>query len=163
MNRYVYLLFLIGTIACSTESKKTDAPVASGLELANMDTTVRPQDDFFRFVNGNWINRTAIPADRGAWGSFNELSEFNNKAVLDVLKKAGENPKYTEGTDQRKAADFFSIGMDSSLAENAGLNPLKPTLKKIEAIKNKADLQAYLIEQELEGGEHFLVSRFFLI
>ena len=162
MNRYIYLLFLIGTIAaCSTESKKQDAPLASGLELANMDTTVRPQDDFFRFVNGNWINRTAIPADRGAWGSFNELSEFNNKAVLDVLKKAGENPKYTEGTDQRKAADFFSIGMDSSLAESTGLNPLKPTLETIEGIKNKADLQAYLIEQELEGGGAFFSFQVF--
>ena len=162
MNRYVYLLFLIGAIAaCSTESKKPEAPVASGLELANMDSTVRPQDDFFRFVNGNWINRTAIPADRGAWGSFNELSEFNNKAVLDVLKKAGENPKYTEGTDQRKAADFFSIGMDSSLAESVGLNPLKPTLETIEAIKNKVDLQAYLIEQELEGGGAFFSFQVF--
>lgn len=155
MNRIILILLLIVAFACSTETKKQEEPVASGLELTNMDSTIRPQDDFFGFVNGNWIKRTAIPADRGEWGSFNELSEFSNNAVLDVLKKAGENPKYTEGTDQRKAADFFSIGMDSSLAESAGLNPLKPTLDKIESIRNKADLQSYLIEQELEGGGAF--------
>jgi len=156
MKRYIFLPFLIGAIAaCSTESKKQDVPIASGLELANIDSTVRPQDDFFRYVNGNWINRTAIPPDKGSWGSFNELFEFNNKTVLDVLQKAGENPKYTDGTDQRKAADFFSIGMDSALAESVGVNPLQPTLNKIEGIKSKADLQAYLIEQELEGGGAF--------
>ncbi len=156
MNRFVFIIFLLTFFfACSTETKNQEEPVASGLEIANMDSTVRPQDDFFRFVNGNWLKRTAIPSDRGAWGSFNELSEFNNNAVLSVLKKAGENPKYTEGTDQRKASDFFSIGMDSSLAESAGLNPLNPTLKKIEAINNKTDLQNYLIEQELEGGGAF--------
>ncbi len=155
MKQFISLSLALIVFGCSTETKKQEAPIESGLELANMDSTVRPQDDFFRFVNGNWIKRTDIPADRGAWGSFNELAEFNNKAVLAVLKKAGENPKYTEGTDQRKAADFFSIGMDSALAESAGLNPLKPTLEKIEAIKTKADLQAYLIEQELEGGGAF--------
>jgi putative endopeptidase len=134
MKRYLYLIILsVIAFACSTESNKQEATHESGLELANMDSTVRPRDDFFRFVNGNWINRTTIPSDKISWGSFNELFEFNNNTVLEVLKKAGENPKYSEGTDQRKAADFFSIGIDSSLAESAGLSPLRPTLSKIDA------------------------------
>ena len=156
MPRFILLLCLALTLfSCSNDIKTRDEPIGVGLELANIDSTVRPQDDFFRFVNGKWIKRTVIPSDRGTWGSFNELSEFNNKAVLEVLKKAADNLKYTEGTDQRKVADFFAMGMDSSLAEIAGINPLKPTLAKIEAIKNKADLQAYLAEQQLEGGGAF--------
>ncbi|MBK5277394.1 MAG: M13 family metallopeptidase [Bacteroidia bacterium] len=161
MNRFNFLLLIGSFVACTSETKMEETPIASGLELSNMDTTIRPQDDFFRFVNGNWINRTAIPSDRGSWGSFNELAELNNKTVLDVLKRAGENPKYTEGTDQRKAADFFSIGMDSSLAETAGMKPLEPTLKTIEAIQNKSELQAYLVEQELEGGGAFFSFQVF--
>ncbi len=162
MIRYLIFMFYMGAVlACSTEIKKQDAQVEAGLELENMDTTVRPQDDFFQYVNGNWIKRTAIPTDRGAWGSFNELSEFNNKAVLEVLKKAGENPKYTDGTDQRKAVDFFSVGMDSSLAESAGLEPLTPKLTVIETIKSKVDLQTYLVEQELEGGGAFFSFQVF--
>ncbi len=155
MFRLLCLCLALTLFACSTETKTQEEPIGVGLELANIDSTVRPQDDFFRFVNGNWIKRTVIPSDRGAWDSFNELSELNNKAVLEVLKKAAENPKYTDGTEQRKVTDFFTVGMDSSLAEIVGINPLKPTLAKIEAVKNKVDLQVYLARQELEGGGAF--------
>ena len=160
-HHQMFFLWIVVLVSCQTETKEPDTLVETGLELINRDTTVRPQDDLFQFVNGNWIKRTAIPSDRGAWGSFNELTEFNNKVLLEVLKKAAENPKYTEGTDQRKAADFFSIGMDSSLAESAGLSPLRPTLHKIDGIKNKGDLQTYLVEQELEGGGAFFSFQVF--
>ena len=114
--------------SCSTE-KKQEQLAGVGIKLENIDSTVRPQDDFFKYVNGGWINKTEIPADQGRWGSVNELREFNNDAVLKVLKKAAENTTlYPDGTDQRKAADFYSIGMDSLLAEKAGIEPLKPYL-----------------------------------
>jgi len=151
------LTLLIGSIvlSCSPEKRDEASEKAVGLELNNMDTTVRAQDDFFRFVNGGWIDKTAIPADLGSWGSSNELREYNNKIVLEVLKNAAANPEYIEGTDQRKASDFFSMGMDSSMAEGFGIKPLQETLNNIEAIKNKSDLQNYLIQQELEGGGAF--------
>ena len=151
------LLLLMGSmlVSCSPGKREDPAEKAVGLELNNMDTTIRAQDDFFRFVNGGWIAKTAIPADRGSWGSANELQESNNKILLDVLKNASENPAYIEGTDQRKASDFFSVGMDSAMAEGAGMKPLQETLDKIDAIKNKSDLQSYLIDQELEGGGAF--------
>ena len=65
-----------------------------------------------------------IPPDRGAWGSFNELRDHNNTIALQVLEKAVRNTEYLEGTDQRKAADFYSLGMDSLAAEVITL--LKP-------------------------------------
>ncbi len=156
MKNAIVSLF-VGSIlvSCSPEKREEATEKAVGLELNNMDTTVRAQDDFFRFVNGGWIARTAIPTDRGSWGSFNELREKNNQILLDVVKNASVNPDYIEGTDQRKAADFFSVGMDSTLAESVGIKPLQETLNKIDAIKNKNDLQSYLIDQELEGGGAF--------
>jgi putative endopeptidase len=73
-----------------------------------------------------------------------------------VLKKAGENTeKYPDGTDQRKAADFYSIGMDSVLAEKVGTEPLKPYLEKINSIQNKNEIQNYLIADVLTGGGAF--------
>jgi putative endopeptidase len=154
MSRVFALFFITGfLLSCST--KKEETKKQEGLEMANMDTTVRKQDDLFRFTNGGWSNRNQIPSDQGSWGSFNELREYNRNVVLGVLKKAAADSKYQEGSDQRKAADFYSIGMDSLLAEKAGLSPLKPTFDKIDAIKNKMDLQNYLIEQELEGGGAF--------
>jgi putative endopeptidase len=114
-----------------------------GINLENIDTAVRPQDDFFKYVNGGWMSKATIPPDQGRWGAFNELREFNNDAVLKVLEKAGKDAaKYPDGTDQRKAADFYSIGMDSLLAEKSGTAPLKPYLDKIAAIdSNCSDRQ----------------------
>lgn len=154
-NFAVALLTGLVLASCSPKKREEVAEKAVGLDLNNMDTTVRAQDDFFRFVNGGWISKTAIPADRGSWGSFNELQENNNKILLEVLKNASVNPEYIEGTDQRKASDFFSVGMDSAMAESVGIKPLQETLNSIEAIKNKSDLQKYLVQQELEGGGAF--------
>jgi len=154
-NFAVALLTGLVLASCSPKKREEVAEKAVGLDLNNMDTTVRAQDDFFRFVNGGWISKTAIPADRGSWGSFNELQENNNKILLEVLKNASVNPEYIEGTDQRKASDFFSVGMDSAMAESVGIKPLQETLNNIEAIKNKSDLQKYLVQQELEGGGAF--------
>ena len=148
------LAAIVLLFACSPQKKEEASGV--GLDLTNIDTTVRPQDDFFKYANGGWLNRTTIPADQGRWGSFNELREFNNDAVLKVLTKAAQNTAlYPEGTDQRKAADFYSIGMDSLLAEKAGIEPLRPYLEMIEAIKSKNDIQHYLAEDIMTGGGAF--------
>ena len=153
----VLAALVTGILLLSCSPSKRDQVVEKhvGIELGNMDTTIRAQDDFFRYANGKWLDKTPIPADRGSWGSGNELREHNNTILLDVLKKASENPEYIEGTDQRKAADFFSVGMDSAAVEASGMKPLEATLTKIDAIKNKSELQNYLAEQELEGGGAF--------
>ncbi len=143
----------VAMMACTNE-KQVQTEVTA-IELDNMDSTVRPADDFFKFVNGNWVANTEIPADQGRWGSFNELREYNNDVVMDVLKKAAESGKYEEGTDQKKAADFFSIGMDSLLAENTGVKPVEKFFEQISAITNATDLQKYLSMQQQYGGGAF--------
>ncbi len=141
--------------ACGSGGEgKTEADVVA-INMNNMDTTVSPADDFFRYVNGGWIDRTEIPGDQGSWGSFNELREETNKTVLDVLETAAKSDKYAAGTDQRKAADFYAIGMDSLLAEKVGTQPLQPYFDQIAEISNAADLQKYLAQQETYGGGSF--------
>ncbi len=127
----------------------------TGLALDNMDTTVRPQDDFYRFVNGRWMDITTIPADKASWGNFYEIYESNNKVLLEVLSEAARNADFIEGTDQRKAADFFTIGMDSLLAERWGVSVLTPVFGQIGKITSASSLQDYLVAQELEGGGAF--------
>src|SRR5690554_3150340 len=121
-KRIIFTLSLAGTViaSCTSEPKAEEEPVQA-INLSYMDSTVRLQDDFFLAVNGNWINQTEIPADQGRWGSFNELREFNNKAVLKVLEKAMESWEYPEGSDQAKGVGFYRIGMDSLLAEQRGI------------------------------------------
>jgi putative endopeptidase len=150
-------LLLVGTflISCSSQYQETKLPEGIGINLSYMDTTTKPSDDFFQYVNGGWIAKTDIPADLGAYSSFTELRENNQKVLLEILRKAGENPEYKEGSDQRKAADFYAVGMDSLLAERAGVSVLKPYLEKIESIQDARDLQEYLEENVLYGGSSF--------
>ena len=152
MKNNVKLLALLLLMAwgCSQAPKETVT-----LDLSNMDTTVNPGDDFFRFVNGTWYDNTEIPADEGRWGSFNELRKNNNEMVLAVLEKAAQNKKYVAGSDERKAADFYAIGMDSALAEERGIEPLKPWMGKIESIEDVSSLQSVLEEMHVAGFTGF--------
>ena len=150
----IILICSIVLSACSGE-KETTLQEGVGLNLSNLDTTVRPGDDFFRYANGGWIAKSSIPADMGSWGSFAELRESNQKVLLEILKKAASSDKYPEGSDQRKAADFYAVGMDSVLAEKAGASVLKPYREKIEAIKNKNQIQSYLLDDLLTGSNAF--------
>ncbi len=156
MNKgiFVFLAF-VWMAACSPSANENRLPDGVGIMLSNRDTTVRAGDDFFRFVNGGWLSRTVIPPDRGTWGSFNEVQEHNNKILLQALNKAAESQLYQEGTDQRKATDFYQIGMDSLLAEKTGIRPLKPILAAIEKITGKAELQNFLVEEDLMAGDAF--------
>src|SRR5690554_1925872 len=131
----VFMLWGTTIVACSPKGENEE-PAVQAINLDYMDSTIRPQDDFFQFVNGNWIDQTEIPADQGRWGSFNELREFNNEAVLKVLEKAMADPEFGEGTDQKKAVDFYQIGMDSLLAEERGAAPLQKWFEEIEQIKD---------------------------
>jgi putative endopeptidase len=141
--------------SCSSGNQETELPEGVGLNVQNMDTTVKAADDFFRFVNGGWIAKSEIPPDLGAYGSFHELREDSQKDLLEIMRKAAASDQYKEGSDQRKAADFYSVGMDSLLAERAGVSVLKPAMDKIAAIKNKRDLQEYLEGDMLQGGNSF--------
>lgn len=154
LNKLAILSVTGMAIACGAPEAAEEAPVKA-IELANMDSTISPADDFFRFVNGKWLDKTEIPGDQGRWGSFNELREENNEVVLSVLETASRSGKYEDGTDQKKAGDFYSIGMDSLLAEGVGVQPLKPYFDKIAAISNVQDLQKYLSEQQTYGGGAF--------
>ncbi len=161
MKKYLYGLMALTMVAflvvsCGgPEQTVTEEEVVPGLVLENMDTTLSPTDDFFKFVNGNWLRTTEIPDDQGQWGSFNELRETNNEQVLAILESAAKSDAYGEGSDERKVADFYDSGMDSLRAEAAGTAPLQPYLDRIDAIANIDDLQAYLSEQQVSGGNAF--------
>lgn len=125
------------------------------LDLGNMDTSLNPADDFYGYVNGQWMKNTEIPEEEGRWGSFDELRKSNSEIVLNILERASVNSDYANGTDQRKAANFYAVGMDTALAEARGISPIKPYLTKIEAIKNVGQLKDVLSEMHTLGFSGF--------
>lgn len=130
-------------------------PVQPGISLSNMDTKVRSNDDFFRFVNGIWLDKTEIPADRTSWGSFSELLKKTNQDVITILKDASKNSIYKSNTDQGKAINLFKSILDTVARDKEGIQPLIKYLAKIDAVKNSKDLQKLLIEMEPIGGIGF--------
>lgn len=150
----IRLLSLCLCISCA-KKVETQVPEGVGINLSYMDTTVRPGDDFFRYVNGRWLEQTSIPPDLGSWGSFTELRESNQQILLDILKNAALSDQYPEGSDQRKAVDFYATGMDSLLAEKAGATVLNSYLERIASIKTKNQIQHYLAEDALTKGDAF--------
>jgi len=123
-----------------------------GLNLDLMDKSVRPNDDFFKFVNGTWLKNTPIPADKTRWGSFDELRQNTDKDALAILKEAAKNPKYKSTTDQGKAINMYKAAMDTVARNKQGIAPLKPYLAKINAVKNINDLQKLMMDEEATGG-----------
>jgi len=111
------------------------------LALNEMDPSVKPQDDFFLHVNGNWIKRTEIPAAFSRWGSFNELIEKNNDALHEVAEKAAQSPPNANtARDQQMVGDYYASGMDEKAIEAARATPLADELKHIDAIKDRPEL-----------------------
>ena len=111
----------------------------SGIYLSNLDTQVKPQDDFFRYVNGNWLAKTEIPADKSRWGSFDELRDASNKHVLQIVKEAAAKPGDV-GSDSQKIGDMFRAFMDTATIEKLALTPLTADLAKIDGLTNHAQL-----------------------
>ncbi len=85
----------LGIVAC----KKDTSGKVAGIVVENMDTSVRPNDDFFRHVNGNWLDKTEIPADRTSWGSFGELRKTTDADVLTILNDAIEEDNFPKLKD----------------------------------------------------------------
>lgn len=152
-NRQLFLAIpaLLGMVQVQAQTGKKEP----GINVFYMDKNARPNDDFFRFVNGTWLDNTIIPADRTRWGSTDELRQNTDRDALAILAEAAKNPKYKPDTDQGKAINFYKSIMDTVSRNKLGIAPLKPYLAKIDAVKNVKDLQKLMAENEPFGGIGF--------
>src|SRR5258708_29172297 len=98
-----------------------------GIDVTGMDRTVRPQDDFFRFVNGTWADKTPIPADMSSYGTFPMLRDEAAAAVREIVEGAGAE-QAAAGTMTQKVGGFYASFMDSAHIDALGLQPLASEL-----------------------------------
>nr|WP_235831922.1 M13 family metallopeptidase [Paenimyroides viscosum] len=142
-------------IATSTVQAQTPSAESHGINLEYMDKNVKPGDDFFRYVNGEWFDKTEIPADRTRWGSFDELRQNTDIDALTILKEAVNNKKLDPNSDQMKAVNVFKTYLDLDTRNKLGITPIQSTLDQINKIKNANDIVALLKEKMPEGGLGF--------
>jgi putative endopeptidase len=148
-------LSTIGLVSCSGGSEEnTTAGMPKGfkyIDPANMDTTVSPGENFFRYANGAWLKNTKIPEDQTRWGSFNELIEKTTDTLHALMENVSKDTKATAGSNERMVADFYKSGMDSVQIEQAGLTPMKPILDRIQAITDVPGLLKEIAKEHTEG------------
>ena len=106
------------------------------IDKSNMNLSVKPGNDFVEYSNGIWVKNHPIPAKESRWGSFNEIRDFNIKAVKLILEETVAKQKSSaKGSVERRVADFYIAAMDSLRIESLGFDPIKSDLKKVQDIQ----------------------------
>jgi putative endopeptidase len=141
------ILFGIITLAlvqgCTNNVKKSNEEVKKypPFDIQNMDTTVKPGDDFYTYTNGTWLKNNPIPADKNSRSSFDELVEKNRHDIKAIIEEAASAKNVQAGSTTAKIGTFYNSGMDTIAIEKQGITPLKLYFEKIESVKTIADVQ----------------------
>ena len=118
----------------------------SGVDLAGIDHSLKPGDDFDGYANGTWRKTAVIPADRASTGIFLQVFEKAEQRNAELIKAAAAN-KAPTGSNERKIADYYAAYMDQASIDAHGLRPLRPQLRRIDAIRTRSDLASVLGSQ----------------
>lgn len=127
----------------------------SGIDLTNLDNSVRPQDDFFSYACGGWMKKNPLPAAYSRYGSFDVLGEDNNKRINGILKELLSG-SYAKGSTEQKLSDLYKLSMDEARRNKEGVQPLMPLLNKMEKAKTTADLFKIQLELVPMGDSEFI-------
>jgi putative endopeptidase len=115
---------------------------AHGVDLAILDKTCKPCEDFYHYASGEWLAKNPVPAAYPSWGRFNELAERNRELLHQILEAAAANTKATAGSNEQKIGDFYASCMDEKQVNAAGAKPLDVEFARIGGIRNIGELQA---------------------
>ena len=130
---------LLIVMALTTMTVAASAQLRSGINLNDLDTSVRPADDFYEYACGGWMKANPLPAAYSRYGSFDRLGEDNNKRINGILKELLENT-YPQGSVEQQLSDLYKLAMDSVRREKDGVAPIMDDLKALENAKNKEQL-----------------------
>lgn len=156
-----YLIILIPIlVACSILNKTTESSSkkdeklteksSKGIEWSYIDNSISYKDDFFKFVNGNWLKKTTVPATESRWGSFNELQKNNIKKLTNLLEEM-EKTKSTKGDLKQILGDYYSSFKDSVKREKLGVSPIYPLIDRIQQMSSPEEINEIVAEHHKLG------------
>ena len=134
------MTLLAAVILVASCAKKEE--LTSGINKKNMDTKVKPGDNFADYVNGTWYKNTKIPADKASYGAFDMLYDQSQKDVKAIIEDAAKGSN-ADGSDEQKIGDYYASFMNRKDRDAKGITPIQPELKAIDAIANYSDLASY--------------------
>ena len=154
-----FTVLALALSACGDQTQSSQSSVAVnqsnakpimgsfGIELANMDESVEPGDDFFRYVNGTWLKEKEIPSDRSRYGAFNILADKSETRVKEIIETAAS--KDNPGADEKRIGDFYNAYMDVDAIEAKDLKPLAKDILRIKQAKSHDDIISLMSDPEL--------------
>jgi putative endopeptidase len=139
---------LLGVLSLPAAAFAADAPVPTeatrygtwGIDLAGMDPSVKPGDDFFKYVNGKWAAATTIPADRSSYGAFAVLRDLSEVRVRAIMDRWAADKKLKAGSDEAKVATLYRSFLDEATVEKLDIKPIQPHLDAVKKAQNPADV-----------------------
>jgi len=134
------VLALLAIQSGGAATQPSSSVLVSGIDTQYEDSSVRPQDDIYKYLNGKWIASTQIPADEPEWGTFVKLYEDSQDQLKALVDTASKNANAAAGSEEAKIRDLYNSFMDEARIESLGVKPLEPELARINAIKSKQDI-----------------------
>jgi len=141
------VMLMTTTMSCKPKAKEEPA-----INAANMDTTIKPGDNFYQYANGAWLKSHPIPNDYSRYGAFEVLGEENYKQLQTIMDEASKDKNAEAGTVRQKIRDFYNTGLDTVKIEKDGFNPIKAELAKIDALKTNEDIQKMVTQRHAVGS-----------
>lgn len=135
------------------------APLKSGIDLKNLNQSVKPAEDFYEFACGGWMKNNPLPGEYSRFGSFDQLAKNNTERINSILGELLKN-SYTKGTTEQKLSDLYKLAMDSVRRNNEGVKPVMPIIKNFEKAKTNKDLLAMQLKYAKMGMQEFMYMGF---
>ncbi|NPD93164.1 M13 family metallopeptidase [Xylanibacter muris] len=148
-------LFPIMAFASMSVIGMAQGQLKSGINLANLNQTVNPSEDFFEFACGGWMKNNPLPAAYSRYGTFDQLGEGNNKRINSILSEL-KTKTYTKGSTEQKLSDLYKLAMDSVKRNNDGVKPLMGIINRMEKAKTVKALFDIQLELTPQGDNEFI-------
>ena len=150
----VKTMILTMALAAISMNGSAQEPLKSGLNRADMNTSVKAGEDFYEYACCGWMKANPLPAAYSRFGSFDRLAEDNNERINGILKELQQG-SYKQGTIEQKLSDYYKLAMDSARREQEDLQPVMPIIKKLEAAKTLKQLFEVQLEMAKYGDSEF--------
>ncbi|MDR0832577.1 MAG: M13 family metallopeptidase [Candidatus Symbiothrix sp.] len=153
MKKNIIYLTLISLMMVTAYTKGNNAPV-DGLDVANLDTTAIPGNDFYQYAAGGWMTSHPLQPEYSRYGTFDAMGEKSKEQVQELIDSIAKNDN-AQGSIAQKIGDLYSLSLDSVRRNQEGNTPLLPYLTQINGLKNKKDLAALLAQLSRSGTPAF--------